>query len=124
VLYRGALWKLRLPPWLLRLREQRLANAEDQTGRARIGCAKNEERDQIILQSLRRGSARLSICEELDRRVIPTLPVLRKKNTHRWKDGWADPGTRNAIQQRFSKFENVDHLSSLLSFPHSFQIAR
>jgi hypothetical protein len=87
------------------LRDQRLAHQGDPTSRPRIGWTKNEKRDQIILHSLGRGSAPLSICEELDRRGIPTLPALQKKNISWWKDGWAEPRPRNAIQQLFSKVQ-------------------
>lgn len=85
------------------LGEQRLARAGDQTEQSRSGWLKNQERDQIILNCLDRSLAPGLVCDELDKRTIRTLPGLQAKGIHRWKDGWDGLGTRNAIQQLFSK---------------------
>jgi hypothetical protein len=85
------------------LEEQRVARAGDDAEQPRSGWQKNQERDQVILNCLNRGLASELICEELDKRTIAALPSLQGAGTHRWKDGWNDPKTRNAIQQLFSK---------------------
>jgi hypothetical protein len=69
----------------------------------RSGWTKNEERDQIIVNLLNRGVEPASICEELDLIAMQKLPSMKAKGVHRWKEGWANPQTRNAIQQLFSK---------------------
>lgn len=83
------------------LRDQMAPSHDSPTRRS--GWAKNQERDQIILNCLNRGMQPLFICEELDRLTIPTLPFLQNKGVPRWKDGWENAQTRNAIQQLFAK---------------------
>ncbi len=84
------------------LRDQ-MAPSKDSIAPQRSGWTKNQERDQIIVNFLDRGVEPASICEELDLRAMPTLPAMKAKGVHRWKDGWVNPQTRNAIQQLFTK---------------------
>jgi hypothetical protein len=89
-----------LQAWLT---EQRMVQPRDQAERHRSGWDKNQERDRVIQNCLDRGMAPVSICDELDQRTISTLPSMKAKGVHRWRDGWDGVGTRNAIQQLFSK---------------------
>lgn len=84
------------------LNEQRLAGGV-RTPQHRSGWTKNQERDQVIVNCFGRGMQPASICDELNKLTICTLPALETKGIHRWTDGWADPEARNAIQQLFSK---------------------
>ena len=77
--------------------------APEPSGVQRRGWTKNQERDQIILNCLGRGMEPESICQELDRRTIPTLPAWQAKRIQRWIEAWADPGRRKALQQLLSK---------------------
>jgi hypothetical protein len=106
------------------LREQRLAHQGDPTSRPRIGWTKNEKRDQIILHSLGRGSALSQYARswigEASRRYQPsrrrTFPGGKTAGLNR------DRGTR--FNSCFPRFKNVNHLSSLVLFPNSFQITQ
>jgi hypothetical protein len=82
------------------LRSQR---APDTNSAEPSGWAKNQERDQIIMNSLERGMKPELICQELDKRTIRTLPALEAKGIHRWIDGWVDLEARNSIQQLLRK---------------------
>jgi hypothetical protein len=88
------------------LREQSITPEGKPSEQPRSGWRKNQERDQIILNCLDRGMASDLVSDELDKRTIPTLPALQTRGIHRWRDGWADPKARNAIQQLFSKLQN------------------
>lgn len=68
--------------------------------------ARNERRDNIIVELLERGDDHEAICRELDNRVIPVLPKLAQHGVHRWYDGYGHPDCQNAIQQLFSKVRN------------------
>jgi len=67
------------------------------------GWTKNQERDRIIMNLLNSEMKPEGICQELDKRTIPTLPALQAKGVHRWVDGWTDPQAKKAIQQLLSK---------------------
>ena len=82
------------------LRSQR---APDRNSAESSGWAKNQERDQIIMNCLERGMKPELICQELDKRTIRTLPALEAKGIHRWIDGWVDLEARNSIQQLLRK---------------------
>ena len=88
------------------LTEQRKAQDGVPTEQPRGGWRKNQERDQIILNSLNRGMAPDGICDLLDKQTIPPLRTMEANGIHRWKDGWESLKTRNAIQQLFSKLPN------------------
>jgi hypothetical protein len=83
------------------LRDQVAPSSDSATRRS--GWNKNQERDQTILNCLNRGMQPALICDELDKLTISTPPSLQAKGVHRWKDGWENPKTRNAIQQVFAK---------------------
>jgi hypothetical protein len=67
------------------------------------GWTKNEERDLIICNCLRRGVSPGQICEELDRRTIATLEGLQRAGVFKWIDAWAHSEHRKRVQQLFSK---------------------
>ena len=82
---------------------QRQAQARVATLQKRSGWSKNGERDTVILNCLRRGMQRQEICEELDKRTIPTLPSLQAREIFTWMNAWATPDGYRAIQRLFSK---------------------
>jgi hypothetical protein len=82
------------------LRSQR---APERNSAEPSGWTKNQERNQIIMNCLARQMKLEQICQELDKRTIPTLPASQAKGIHRWVDGWADPLAKKAIQQLLSK---------------------
>jgi len=67
--------------------------------------SKNQKRDSIIANGLRRGLDKIAICQELDANRIPLLRALALVDLglESWVAGWADAKGRNAIQQLFSK---------------------
>jgi hypothetical protein len=70
------------------------------------GWEKNEARDPVILSGLEREVKRERICAELDRQGIPAnLPALTIRDFQTWRDAWADPEGRMAIQRLFSKLQ-------------------
>jgi len=93
--------------------------ARVQQARASTGAPKSRdwsrtrERNQIIRSCLERGYDAIRICEELDKRAIPTLPSLQKQDIHRWVDGWSNLDHRPKIQQVFSKHRPRNPVNSL-----------
>jgi hypothetical protein len=87
-----------LRAWLDGERSAKVANR-----RPLSSWEKNRERDEIILDCLKRGMSRADVCRQLDKRTIPTLPALQKMGFQRWTDAWGDPDGRQAIQRLFSK---------------------
>jgi len=83
------------------LKKQRKASRSSAAGQS--GWAKNQERDNVIHNGLARGMKRVDICDELDKRAIPTTPALQKLGFYKWSDGWADVRGRKLIQSLFSK---------------------
>lgn len=72
-------------------------------GPPRRGWRKNEERDTIIWNFLQRSMKRQGICEELDKRTVPTLPNLQGRGIFKWREAWEDAAGNQAIQRLFSK---------------------
>jgi hypothetical protein len=68
------------------------------------GWGKNGERDKAILNGLEREIERGRICADLDRSGISVnLPALTSRGFQTWREAWADPDGRMAIQRLFSK---------------------
>ena len=64
---------------------------------------KTEERNQIIRNLHAQGKDGFAICQELDKRTVPTIPALQKMGIHKWARGWEDKETRRSIQSVFAK---------------------
>jgi hypothetical protein len=88
----------------LEVLEEILARRRKERRSSRAGVwRKNEKRNRIICHLLEDGRDGREICEALDERVIPPLPILQENNIRRWVTGWDDERLQRNIQQLFSK---------------------
>jgi hypothetical protein len=63
----------------------------------------NRDRNRVIRNLQAQGKDGGEICQGLDERTIPSLPILQRHNIHRWVDGWNNLRFQRNIQQLFSK---------------------
>lgn len=64
------------------------------------------QRNEIIRQLQAQGKDGLSICEELDRRRIAPLPILKENGIESWIAGWTHPTLHRAIEQLLSRLRS------------------
>jgi hypothetical protein len=91
-----------VPSGRLDVLSQRMAEWSGQRQRqSRTGgreWPRNRERNQIIRNLKARGATLEDICEELDRRTIPTLPAMQAAGVSHWVDAGKDPHFRKHVQ--------------------------